>query len=78
MLLYTDGLYEMQNAEGKRLGNTELARMLPRVARRTAAEWLKTIIEKAAAYADSVSFPDDIAAFAAVYEKEESGRAGHS
>jgi len=70
ILLYTDGLYEMQNSDGVRLGHEALARMLPPVGSRPAADWLGTIIERAEAYAGDVSFPDDIAAFAAVYSKE--------
>jgi sigma-B regulation protein RsbU (phosphoserine phosphatase) len=69
ILLYTDGLYEMHNPGGERLGNDALARLLPPLACTRAADWLAAIIGKATAYADSVSFPDDIAAFAAVYEK---------
>jgi sigma-B regulation protein RsbU (phosphoserine phosphatase) len=68
ILLYTDGLYEMQNPAGERLGSDALARLLPPLAGRSAADWLAATIEKIAAYADSVSFPDDIAAFAAAYE----------
>jgi sigma-B regulation protein RsbU (phosphoserine phosphatase) len=69
ILLYTDGLYEMPNAAGKRLGHKALVRMLPAVGGRTAGEWLGGIIEKARAYADSAPFPDDIAAFAAIRRK---------
>jgi sigma-B regulation protein RsbU (phosphoserine phosphatase) len=68
ILLYTDGLYEMRNPAGERLGNDDLARLLPRPAGKTATDWLAEIIKKATAYADSVPFPDDIAAVAAVYE----------
>ena len=68
LLLYTDGLYEMQNAAGERLGNDMLANMLPPVTGPVASEWLHLILEKTEAYADSVSFGDDIAAFAAVRE----------
>jgi len=67
ILLYTDGLYEMQNAEGKRLGHEALARLAATVGGEAATAWLATIIEKATEYAGSVPFPDDIAAFAAVY-----------
>ena len=67
ILLYTDGLYEMQNPGGERLGNEALAGLLrPPSPGSTAAEWIFNIIGKATAYADSVLFPDDIAAFAAV------------
>jgi sigma-B regulation protein RsbU (phosphoserine phosphatase) len=80
ILLYTDGLYEMQNAASERLGHEALAGLLPPVGNQAgntskeantaiaASAWLDSIIEKATAYADSVSFPDDIAAFAAVYK----------
>ncbi len=70
ILLYTDGLYEVQNPAGERLGNDALARLLPPPASGTATDWLATIIRRATAYADSVSFPDDIAAFAAMCEKQ--------
>jgi sigma-B regulation protein RsbU (phosphoserine phosphatase) len=69
ILLYTDGLYEMQDAAGQRLGHKALARMLPSVGAKAATAWLDCIVEKAAQYAGSVSFPDDIAAFAAVYKE---------
>ncbi|HEX4083735.1 MAG TPA: SpoIIE family protein phosphatase [Chthoniobacteraceae bacterium] len=68
ILLYTDGLYEVQNPRGERLGHEALMRMLPQTGGCSAAEWLAAVIGKAAAYADSVSYPDDIAAFAAIYE----------
>ena len=68
ILLYTDGLYEVQDAQGERLGHEALTRILPQIDRKSAPEWLAAIIGKATAYADSVSFPDDIAAFAAIYE----------
>jgi hypothetical protein len=83
LLLYTDGLYEMQNAAGERMGHEALSRMLPPVGEQgaktangasgaggasAAGVWLDSIIEKATEYADSVSFPDDIAAFAALYK----------
>jgi hypothetical protein len=58
----------MRNPAGERLGNDDLARLLPRPAGKTATDWLAEIIKKATAYADSVPFPDDIAAVAAVYE----------
>jgi len=67
ILLHTDGLYEVQDAAGARMGHEALARLLPPVGSAGASAWLGVIIEKATAYADSVSFPDDIAAFAAVY-----------
>jgi sigma-B regulation protein RsbU (phosphoserine phosphatase) len=69
ILLYTDGLYEMHNPDGERLGHEALARLLPPLGGQTATEWLEAITERAAAYANSVSFPDDIAAVAAVYGK---------
>jgi len=69
VLLYTDGLYEMQNATGERLGHEALAALLPRPSReQEATEWLDIVIDKATEYAGSVAFPDDIAAFAAVYK----------
>ena len=68
LLLYTDGLYEIQNSEGNRLGNDALARLLPKVVDTAASAWLEGIIEKTNTYANSVSFPDDIAAFAAIRE----------
>jgi sigma-B regulation protein RsbU (phosphoserine phosphatase) len=70
LLLYTDGLYEVRNAGGARLGHeelNELVRLLPRPAGASAQEWLRGIIEKAGAFAASVPFPDDIAAFTAIY-----------
>ncbi len=67
LLLYTDGLYEVQGATGERLGNEGLANSLPKASAGMAAnEWLQEIIEKVRAYASSDIFPDDIAAFAAV------------
>lgn len=66
LLLYTDGLYEVRNPAGERLGHEALARLLPPPGA-DAALWLSAIIAKAAAYAREVEFPDDIAAFAAVY-----------
>ncbi len=68
ILLYTDGLYEMRNAAGERLGHEALAATLPPAGRAGAQAWLDAIIGKATAYAGEVPFPDDIAAFAAVYE----------
>ena len=66
LLLYTDGLYEIQNKAGQRLGNEALGKLLPHASAGLAAgEWLKVTLEKVSAYADSVQFPDDIAAFAA-------------
>lgn len=73
VLLYTDGLYEMYNASGKRLGHDALARLLPSLDHQSAEEWLGNIIEKTKAYAGEASFPDDIAAFAALHEDQESG-----
>jgi sigma-B regulation protein RsbU (phosphoserine phosphatase) len=67
LLLYTDGLYEMHNPAGERLGQETLARHLPPLDGKPATDWLAAIMDKAAAYADSAPFPDDIAAFAAVY-----------
>ena len=66
ILLYTDGLYEMHNSAGERLGNEALARLLSPPNGQPATEWLSAIIDKATAYAGSVALPDDIAAFAAV------------
>jgi sigma-B regulation protein RsbU (phosphoserine phosphatase) len=67
LLLYTDGLYEMRNPAGERLGNDGLASMLPHASMGvTANVWLLNILEKARAYAHSISYPDDIAAVAAV------------
>ncbi len=75
LLLYTDGLYEIQNRAGERLGNDALAQMLPHASSRlTATEWLQGILEKASAYADTVLFPDDIAAFAARRDRAPSGK----
>jgi sigma-B regulation protein RsbU (phosphoserine phosphatase) len=67
ILLYTDGLYEMHNPHGERLGHDALARLLSPGTGQPACVWLPSIMEKAATYADSVAYPDDIAAFAAVY-----------
>jgi sigma-B regulation protein RsbU (phosphoserine phosphatase) len=69
VLLYTDGLYEIYNPAGERLGNDALAASLPPPGGQTATEWLAAIMRKAQEYADTASFPDDIAAFAAVYAK---------
>jgi phosphoserine phosphatase RsbU/P len=66
ILLYTDGLYEIQNPAGQRLGAEALAALLPPPGGEPAAEWLSAVIEKASAHAESAPFPDDIAAFAAV------------
>jgi sigma-B regulation protein RsbU (phosphoserine phosphatase) len=66
LLLYTDGLYEMQDAGGTRLGAEALAKMLPAIPAECATDWLSAIIEKTKAYAISEMFPDDIAAFAAI------------
>jgi sigma-B regulation protein RsbU (phosphoserine phosphatase) len=68
ILLYTDGLYEMVDHRGSRLGHEALAKMLEPVGDRSAAGWLAAVIGKATEFADSASFPDDIAAFAAVYK----------
>ena len=68
ILLYTDGLYEMQNAAGERMGHEGLAGLLTPAGSEDAEAWLLRIIEKATAYAESVSFPDDIAAFAVIYK----------
>jgi sigma-B regulation protein RsbU (phosphoserine phosphatase) len=66
LLLYTDGLYEIQNPEGKRLGNESLAHLIPHASNgMNAHERLSRILEKTSAYAASVPFPDDIAAFVA-------------
>jgi sigma-B regulation protein RsbU (phosphoserine phosphatase) len=64
LLLYTDGLYEVQNEAGRRLGCDSLIDLLPPV-KDSAADWLTAIVAKASAYAGTVPFPDDIAAFAA-------------
>jgi sigma-B regulation protein RsbU (phosphoserine phosphatase) len=67
ILLYTDGMYEMRNAAGARLGHEALAHTLPPVHGAAASDWLGQIIENITAYAQTAAFPDDIAAFAAVY-----------
>jgi serine phosphatase RsbU (regulator of sigma subunit) len=64
LLLYTDGLYEVQNEAGRRLGCESLTELLPPF-KGSAADWLTAIIAKAKDYAGPVPFPDDIAAFAA-------------
>jgi len=75
VLLYTDGLYEMQNAGGERLGQEALARLLPaavcptsQAAGHGAGEWLASIVARAEEYAGSIPLPDDIAAFAAIHK----------
>jgi sigma-B regulation protein RsbU (phosphoserine phosphatase) len=68
ILLYTDGLYEVQNSAGERLGHEALAGLLQPARDHAATAWLNTIIERATQYAQSVAYPDDIAAFAAVYK----------
>lgn len=65
VLLYTDGLYEVADPEGERLLQPALARLASPVAD-TAQPWLAGILEKVAAHAAGVPFPDDIAAIAAV------------
>jgi sigma-B regulation protein RsbU (phosphoserine phosphatase) len=67
ILLHTDGLYEVRDAAGGRLGQEALAAMLPPTGNGGAGAWLGAIIERTGAYSDSGSFPDDIAAFAALY-----------
>jgi sigma-B regulation protein RsbU (phosphoserine phosphatase) len=67
ILLYTDGLYEMQDGGGNRLGAEALAQLLGAPGRLDAHEWLAGILGKATAHAESAPLPDDIAAFAAVY-----------
>jgi sigma-B regulation protein RsbU (phosphoserine phosphatase) len=69
ILFYTDGLYEMRNAEGERMGHEALARLLPPPDGRPAAEWLDSIIARTTVFAGEIPFPDDIAAFAAIYKK---------
>ncbi|MEA3187340.1 MAG: phosphoserine phosphatase RsbU/P [Chthoniobacter sp.] len=65
LLLYTDGLYEVQNVEGERLTQRALAQGLA-PASGSAQKFLTTVIEKATAHAGGRPFPDDIAVFAAV------------
>jgi sigma-B regulation protein RsbU (phosphoserine phosphatase) len=69
LLLYTDGLYEVSNPAGERLGNEGLARLLAPGAGRGATEWLKGIFEQVAEYAGPTRSPDDVTAFAAVLGK---------
>ncbi len=65
VLLYTDGLYEVQNRAGSRLTQRALAQQLG-AAHGSAQKFLASVIEKAYAHADGAPFHDDIAAFAAV------------
>jgi hypothetical protein len=58
----------VQDAAGSRLGHEALARLLPPVGGLDAGKWLTEIIETVAAHAAGAEFPDDIAAFAAVYK----------
>jgi len=70
MLLYTDGLYEVQDRDGVRLGHEALARLLPQPsAGLSAPDWLAAILDRTAAYAEGGAYPDDIAAFAARRER---------
>jgi serine phosphatase RsbU (regulator of sigma subunit) len=57
----------MENAAGERLGHEALAKMLEPVGA-DAHHWIEGIVHKVKAYAGETPFPDDIAAFAAVYE----------
>jgi serine phosphatase RsbU (regulator of sigma subunit) len=68
LLLYTDGLYEIQDPEGRRLTLHGLTGLLSPPDPETAAEWLARIIKRATSFSESVTYPDDIAAFAAVRE----------
>jgi sigma-B regulation protein RsbU (phosphoserine phosphatase) len=68
LLLYTDGLYEIQDPAGRRLGLDGLINLISPPDPETAAEWLTRIIKQSTSFAESVTFPDDIAAFAAVRE----------
>lgn len=65
VLLYTDGLYEVQNANGQRLTQRALAERL-RPANGSAQTFLDRIVEKSVAHAAGHPFSDDIAVFAAV------------
>jgi len=65
VLLYTDGLYEVQNPSGERLSQQTLSRVI-KPPNGTAQKFLGEIIEKITAHAEGQPFPDDIAAFAAV------------
>jgi sigma-B regulation protein RsbU (phosphoserine phosphatase) len=69
ILFYTDGLYEMRNAAGERLGAAGLVSLLPPPTQGSAAEWLTRIAEAVTTFGDSTPFPDDIAAIAAVREQ---------
>ena len=65
VLLYTDGLYEVQNPDGERLTQHTLAEIIG-TATGTAQSFLAGIVEKVTAHTDGRAFPDDIAAVAAV------------
>ncbi len=67
LLLYTDGLYEVQNSSGVRLGHEALIRLLPPPGTASAEAWLAAIVDQVKQYAGDVPYPDDIAAFAAVH-----------
>jgi serine phosphatase RsbU (regulator of sigma subunit) len=69
ILLYTDGLYEVRNAEGERLGLDALERSLPPLDGATSEDWLARVIRKAREHGGDAPITDDIAAFAAVYGK---------
>lgn len=65
LLLYTDGLYEVQNPEGARWTQRALAEALD-PADGSAQNFLAGIVQKATRHAQGRPFPDDIAALAAV------------
>jgi len=68
LLLYTDGLYEIQNPAAHRLGAAAFAASLTPPASQSAAGWLAQILQSAKTFAASTPFPDDITAIAAVRE----------
>jgi sigma-B regulation protein RsbU (phosphoserine phosphatase) len=68
LLLYTDGLYEIQDGAGHRLGLEGLTGLISPPGSETAPEWLAHVIKAAASFADPITYPDDIAAFAAIRE----------
>jgi phosphoserine phosphatase RsbU/P len=68
ILLYTDGLYELHDGAGKRIGPAGLAEMLAPANGDQAHDWLAHLTKKLEAASAPNTFPDDVAVFAAVRE----------
>ena len=60
LLFYTDGISELANLEGKRLGTDGLSRLLLKEASRGGADILKNLYDEASDFCGEISFSDDV------------------